>query len=141
MTIRRAFRIDGITSSLFGLDLLLFAGPLADFTGFEATVLRIIGVVALLWGAELLWSASRPEVPRWMAWFAVEMNTLWVIASIGIIVVDAFSLTTEGKWLVLLQADLVAVFVGLQWLALRRERRAVQADAQPIGGSVRAEPA
>jgi hypothetical protein len=52
------------------------------------------------------------------------MDAVWVIGSYVLIVVVPFSV--GGKWVVALVAELVLAFAVVQWLGIRRIRKAGQ---------------
>ena len=68
--------------------------------------------------------ATHAPISCWLAWYAIEGDIGWIIATIIVLVVDPFNFSTAGKWLLAAIADIVAVFVILQYIGLRRRNRA-----------------
>ncbi len=104
--------------------LLLAAAPVATFLGVpEASgLLALLGVGILGFAAFVYWVQSRPALDTRFVWVIFVMDVLWVVASLVILVADAFALSTEGRWAVLIVADIVAVFAALEYIGLRRMR-------------------
>jgi len=104
--------------------LILFADrQLVAFLGLPAEVsLAILGVCLLGYAGSLLINARRPQVRIAEAWLAVAMDAMWVVGSYLLIFVMPFS--SGGKWLIALVAEVVLAFAILQWLGIRRVRRA-----------------
>lgn len=120
--LRRALRGNGIFCFLSGLALTFGATPIASLMGIAdaSLILAIMGIV-ILGLAVLLWVATaRPVVDRGFGLIIFVMDAAWVVASVVVLVTDAFSLTTEGRWMVLIAADIVAVFAILEFIGLRR---------------------
>jgi hypothetical protein len=59
-------------------------------------------------------------IPRWLAWYAIEGDVGWIVATIAILLLDPWGFTTGGKWLLAFIGDIVAAFAILQYLGLRR---------------------
>jgi uncharacterized membrane protein YkvI len=115
-------RANAIFSLVSGLTILTTARLLSDVLApVTPFLLRLLGCGLLLYTFSLLRSASRPEISRREAWAAVIMDSLWVAASIALIVSGL--LTTAGDWIVGVVADIVTLFALLQYLGLRRARR------------------
>ena len=74
-TLRRALQSNGTFSGLSGVVMALAARPLADFIGIDAPVILAgLGIVLFLFGVDLFWVASRPEINRQLAWTAVILD-------------------------------------------------------------------
>ena len=58
------------------------------------------------------------------AWYAIIGDVVWVIGTAAILLTDAFSLTSEGKWLLFIIGDIVLTFAVVQYIGLRRMNRA-----------------
>lgn len=122
-TLRRALRGNGTFSLISGLILVVGASPIATFMGLEATaVFRGLGIVLAIFGIDLFWVASKDVIDRRLAWTAVILDIIWVVASYSLLLGDWLSLTTAGNWTVALLAEAVAVFAIWQYIGLRRSR-------------------
>jgi hypothetical protein len=68
-----------------------------------------------------LWQiAARDPINRRLALTAAILDASWVIGSLVILLTGWLSLTASGKWGVAIVADLVSIFAGLQFYALRQ---------------------
>ena len=122
--LRTALRGNMVFSEVSGLTSLFAARPIANFLGLESTLpFIIIGILLLSHGAILWWGTSQTEIPRWLAWYAIEGDVVWVLASIAILITDPWSFTVGGKWMIALLADAVAAFAIIQYIGLRRLNR------------------
>ncbi len=83
-----------------------------------------LGVVLLLYAADLTWITSRPSLDVRFGWMAVILDVAWVVGSAIVLLTDALAMTTAGNWLVAIIADVVLVFAVVQWLGIRRLRNA-----------------
>jgi hypothetical protein len=120
-----AMRSNALFCDVSGLVLLLFAKPLAAFLGLSnPTILAGIGIVLFVWAALLFWGSVQDEVPRWLAWLAIDGDLAWVVGSAIVILSPAIQLTTAGNWAVAVTADLVLVFAIWQFFALRSVQKA-----------------
>ena len=119
--LRHALRGNSIFSAVSGALLLVDAKLLADFMGIATSIPFIILGVGLLMYATYLFinTRSRP-VKKAFGWFAVIADVAWVVISAIVLLTDAFALTSGGKWLVLIIADMVLVFAVVQYLGIRR---------------------
>ena len=127
--LRLALKLDALASGALGI-LSLTAGPvLVDVLGVPLAVLQAVGLFLVAFPAGLWIAASRPEVSRTTAWTAVAINLLWVVGSVAATAAGWLSLTGLGTAFVLVQAAAVALFVGLQFLGLRRAHPAAGRQA------------
>lgn len=119
--LQRALQGNALFSAMSGLGFLLAPGWLARITGVRpAAAFTVVGV-GLVGYAAWLWLNTRKEpVPRSTALAAIVGDSLWVIASVIVLVSGMLPLTTAGKWGVALVADVVGVFAILQLIGLRR---------------------
>ncbi|MFW6039851.1 MAG: hypothetical protein ACOC9N_02105 [Gemmatimonadota bacterium] len=119
-TLRALLGLDAIASGALGVVLAAASGLLDDASGLPSTLLVPAGLLLVVFAAFVAYSATRPMPSRASVWAIVEMNVLWVLASVVIVMAGWFSPTTLGSAFVLLQATVVAVFAGGQYAALRR---------------------
>jgi hypothetical protein len=119
--LRTTLKGNSAFSLLSSVAAIAAASPLADFLGLQwPFALTMVGVVLAAHAAVLWWGSSQSVIPRWLVWYAIEGDIGWIIATIVMLVVDPWSFTTGGKWLLAVIADLVAVFAILQYIGLRR---------------------
>ena len=122
-TLRRAIKGNGVFSLTSGLVLALGAKPVAAFMGAGTTaVYLILGIALIIFGVDLLWVASKDAIDRLLAWTAVILDIIWVVASYTLLLAGWLPLTTTGNWTVALLAEAVTVFAIWQTIGLRRSR-------------------
>jgi len=119
--LRNALRGNGIFSLLSGAIMVVGAGALANIMGVPSAVAFIvIGVGLLLHAVNLFYNAGKNTIKMNFGWFAIIADVAWVLGSAVILLTDAFSLSTTGKWIVLMVADVVLLFAIVQYLGLRK---------------------
>lgn len=120
-TLRRALQGDGLFGILSGLIVALGAAELSKWMGLESSgILVISGFGLIAYGFALFWYSSNRPLTRSFALTIIGINILWIIGSIFLLTVNPLPLTTEGRWFVLLAADMVACFAIWQFVGLRR---------------------
>jgi hypothetical protein len=119
--LHKAIRGNAVFCDLSGLVMLVFAKPLSGFLGLNnPTILVGIGITLFVWALMLFWGSIQVEVPRWLAWLAIEGDLGWVIGTIIVILLPSLNFTTAGKWTMAIVADIVLVFAIWQFVGLRR---------------------
>ena len=123
--VKKALTGNAVFSVVSGLAILVANRWLVKFLGLPDKVsLAILGVSLIVYAAILWLNARRPKIKTTDAWIAVIMDAVWVIGSYVLIFVVPFSV--GGKWVVALLAELVMAFAILQWLGIRKIRKAGQ---------------
>jgi hypothetical protein len=124
--LRRALAADGVVSGASGIVVVLAARPLAAWLGVNSAAgLAIVGVVMLVYAASLLYAVPRERLHRGFALAAGILNSVWVAASAALLMSNWLPLTPAGKSMVMIAADVVAVFAVWQFFGLWRTRRAL----------------
>jgi hypothetical protein len=120
---RRSLLTDGIFCVLCGLVFALGAQPISAISGIDSALpLLILGVGTGLYGAGLFAYAWTRPVDRRLTLTIMVLNIGWIVGSIALLVFDPLTLTTEGKWIVLIVGDIVALLAAWQFVAARRMR-------------------
>ena len=123
--LKKALAGNAVFSVVSGVAILFANRWLVKFLGLPEDVsLAILGVGLIVYAAILWFNARRPKIKITDAWIAVVMDAVWVIASYVLIFVVPFSV--GGKWVVALVAELVLAFAVVQWLGIRKIRKAGQ---------------
>ena len=123
--LKKALAGNAVFSVVSGVAILLANRWLVKFLGLPEDVsLTILGVGLIVYAAILWFNARRPKIKITDAWIAVIMDAVWVIGSYVLIFVVPFSV--GGKWVVALVAELVLAFAVVQWLGIRKIRKAGQ---------------
>jgi len=119
--LRRALLGNTLFSGLSGVIAAVAAGPLAAFLGLSSPIILIIlGLGLIGYAVGLYRMATRQPISRNDALFAVVADTVWVVASLVLLLIGWPPFTTAGRWLVVIIADIVAVFAIVQFIGLRR---------------------
>ncbi|HYH44089.1 MAG TPA: hypothetical protein VEG34_00255 [Thermoanaerobaculia bacterium] len=118
--LRRALVADAAISGATSLLMILGAEALQGLLGLPAALSRSAGLVLLPFVALLVWLATRERAPRAGVWTVIEINALWVIGSLLLVLSGWVALTGLGSAFVLLQAVAVAGFAAVQYVGLRR---------------------
>jgi hypothetical protein len=113
--LRLALKLDAVVTAANGAAYLAGAGLLDTVLGVPASAQRPIGVFLLLFAAALWYVATRPVIGRAASAAIVEANVAWVLASVGVLVLDWHSPTPGGSVWIALQAVVVALFAALQF--------------------------
>ena len=103
-----------------GIIFTLAANPLAGFISTLPVVVRILGVVLILYGAFVTYMATRPAITRGFTLFTVATDSAWVLLSILFLVLPTFDFTPEAKWAIGITAVCVDAFATLQFLEWRK---------------------
>jgi hypothetical protein len=122
--LRRTLRGNSIFSIISGLLFTFGAAPIASFLGIPDTslIIAILGIVIVGFAAFLWMMTAKPVVNRQFGVIVFIMDVAWVVASLIILMTNTFSLSTEGRWAILIVADIVAVFAIFEFIGLRRLR-------------------
>jgi hypothetical protein len=119
--LRRVLRADCIFSAFSGLGMIIAAGPLTAFLGLPTLWMIVaIGVVLLIYAADLWYIAARKPISRRLTIAAILADAAWVLASWAIILTGWPALTTPGAWAVAVVSDVVIVVAVLKYVGLRR---------------------
>jgi hypothetical protein len=120
----KVLRADGIFALFSGTLLVIAASPIANLIAIDQPVILIVlGLVLFGYGAMLLVSAGRENMNRQVAWLAIILNSVWVIASYLGLFLGWFPVNTAGNWAIALVAEAVAIFAILEYIGLRRSRK------------------
>jgi hypothetical protein len=122
--LRRAFLLDAVATGGLGLALAAGAGHLEELLGMPTMLLREAGLICMVFAAWLAFALTRERLTNAMVWFAVGVNTLWVLASLGLLASGWVEPTWLGVAFVVAQALVVVVFAELQYLGMKRARQA-----------------
>jgi hypothetical protein len=118
--LRRALGVDAAFSGAAGAAMLAGQALLAPLLGLPGGLLAGAGGVALAWAALLALMVRRASLPRALLWTAVLGNAAWVAASAALLVFGWVQPTGLGTAFLVVQGLAVAVFMELQWWAMRR---------------------
>lgn len=120
--LRRALLLDAGVSAAVGAAYVFAATAVETHIGSPAATNRVLGLVTLAIASVFALIATRPTIHRAAATAVAEGNVLWVIASVVVVAVGVWDLTTLGTVWILGQAAAVGSFAALQAIGLRRSR-------------------
>ncbi|MGO9946419.1 MAG: hypothetical protein ACLPWG_06185 [Steroidobacteraceae bacterium] len=124
---------DAISCLACGLLQVTLTTVLTERLGLPATLLADTGIFLAMYGAAVLFLATRTGVPSAIVWLLIAGNMAWALACIAVLLGGVAELTLFGKGYVVLQASAVAILAQLQYAALRyhkssNNRRALYSD-------------
>ena len=138
--LRRVLIANAVFSGIFGLIFIFDAAPLAAFMGLEYSlgdnanaVLIGLGIALVLFAAELVVLTSRKELKLKEIYGVILLDVGWVVGSLVLLFGNVIELSNGGWWMTAILADIVAVFAGLQYYALRKS----QAETPAIDSQLR----
>jgi len=131
-SLRRVLLLDATACGSMGMLFLLAAGPLESLLGLPAALLRGVGLFLIPLTGFLVWLAPRASERQAVVRLVAAGNTLWVVASVLLLVSGRVNPTPFGTAFVVLQALLVAVFAYLE------HRAGIPVDVAPpaVGSAV-----
>jgi hypothetical protein len=119
-----ALLLNGTFSGVCGFAFMMFAAPLAAWTGFDRYVgdwaMYGVGGMLALYALLLFVVAMRPTIPRFAVQSAVVMDAGWVLGTLPLLLLS--ETTPFGKALVAIVAVIVGGFGWAQRSALRAYR-------------------
>lgn len=119
--LRRVLQANAVFSTISGIALVAFAGPLAMFMGFgRSWILMVVGAVLLFFAVTLILNSRRGTINENEVVQAIVSDGVWVAASVVIAFMGIVS--TAGVWMIAFVACLVLSFAILQTAGLRRLR-------------------
>lgn len=119
--LRRVLLADAATCLATGLLLTLGANFLQPLLGLPQALLREAGMLLFPFAALVLFTATRPRLPRMLVWVIVISNVLWAFDSAMLLLAGWVTPTVPGKAFVVAQALAVALFAELEFFGLRRQ--------------------
>lgn len=127
--LRLALKLDAAASGALGALLVAAGSVLDDLLGLPLALLLPVGLFLLAYAAFVWVVGTRSRISKTAAWAVVATNLVWVADSVALVATAWFPLTALGAAFVLAQAAAVFLFADLQFLGLRRARRAARPTA------------
>lgn len=122
--LKNALRGNAVFSLISAITALVASGSIADLIGVEPTLpFIIIGVGLIIWAIEVYAISSQDPIRPQFVRMVIGGDLMWVVGSAVLLLFDPFDFATEGKWVVLVLADIVLTFAILQYVGLRRASR------------------
>lgn len=120
---------DAVACGLVGAGFAFDAGLLAEPLGLSTAFMQPVGLFLLVYAAGLVLLALRPTLPRAAVWALVAFNAIWAIESLAIMALGWVQPTPLGVAFIAVQAVAALIVADLQYIVLRRTRRAALAAA------------
>jgi hypothetical protein len=115
----------GLMGAGFAFDAHLLEGPL----GLTPAFMQPVGLFLLVYAAGLVGLATRKSLPRAAVWALVAFNALWAVESFALMALGWIRPTELGVAFVAVQAVAALIVGDLQYIVLRRAKRAALAAA------------
>ncbi len=118
---QRSLQVDAVGCALSGLGLIAGFDPVSKFLGINSA-LTLVGIGAFLVAYSFfLWRNSRQDTSsRRILPIAILVNVVTVLGSYLLVFTNILPLTTEGRWAIAIQAELVLILGAVQLFALVR---------------------
>lgn len=122
--LRAALASNAVFSGLGGLVLVSLPEAMAALLGPDLPwLMRLIGIGLLIFAADLLHQATRPRLASWRALYSSVADMLWVIASLGLLILLPQHFRDSGIALVLAVAAAVLTMGCWQLRGIHRLHR------------------
>jgi len=116
-------RIDGVGSFAAAAISLATAQALQVAVGTSMAAVQAVAIFMLVYGLLIGYASTRSALDSRLVWAVVVGNAGWVIGSVLLTYSSWITPNGLGQAVLLGQAALVAVFVVLQYLGLKRSLR------------------
>jgi hypothetical protein len=103
-----------------GLFFLLAKKPLGEFLGTSSTVMNILTIILFGYAVLIAFNTQRPTISRGFTFFTVIGDSVWVFASVLLLILPVFHFTSDAKWAIGIIAICVDIFATLQFLEWRK---------------------
>lgn len=120
LTLRNVLVLDAVASGATGLLAIVASGFLAGLLELPAGLLLGAGLVLVPYVLFVIYTATRPAIPRAAVWTIIAANALWAIASVLVLLSGWVAPNALGVAFVLIQAGVVALLGQLQVMGLRQ---------------------
>lgn len=120
---------DAAACGLMGAGFAFDAGLLSPYLGLAPAFMQPVGYFLVVYAVGLALMAMRPSLPRAAVWALVAFNSIWAIESFALIALGWIQPTQLGVGFVAVQAVAALIVGDLQYIVLRRARRAELAAA------------
>ena len=112
---------NGAFSLISGLVLITVAHSIAKLMGIaNDQVLVYVGIGLVVFAGTVLYAAFKNPLSKKQVWSIIIQDWAWVLASILVIVLQAWQLTSTGYWMIAVVALIVGDFAFFQMRWLRR---------------------
>jgi hypothetical protein len=121
MGLRHTLIVDSLGCGISGAALLLLAPSAAELLGVESPFpVQVIGGLLVAIAAFIFFSLLQTPIRSLNTGLVIGGNILWVIASIALLLINPWTFTPIGVTIVLVQAIVVAILAGIEWVLWQR---------------------
>ena len=120
--LRHILNANAMFSFTSGLFFLLARKPLGEFLGVSTSVMNILAVVMFSYAVLIAFNTQRALISSGFTLFTTIGDSVWVLASILLIITPLFTFTTDAKWAIGITAICVDIFATIQFLEWRKMR-------------------
>ncbi|MFQ5555883.1 MAG: hypothetical protein ACE5GC_11010 [Acidimicrobiia bacterium] len=117
--LRNAVGGNAVFSMTSGAAIVAFSAALGDHMGVARAVLVVVGTGVMIAGIAAAIALLTFGISRTLGLIALVGDVGWVAGTATILVVSPESLTTGGRWLLVLAGVMVGGFAVAEWLGLR----------------------
>jgi hypothetical protein len=119
--LNNTLRINAIFSLLSGIDFIVFDRTITGIvTGRDLRLLAPTGIMLIGFAVFVFIISMMKEVNKYLVGTIIAMDALWVIGSLLIVGFGFTALTTNGLFLILLIALVIALLASFQTVGLKR---------------------
>lgn len=123
-TAQWAVEADGAFCVLTGLLFMLDANGVSQFMGVPSpTTIGVLGAFTVLYGLGLFYDVAKGLVSASVLRALMTLDFVGVAVSVIFLVAFPTALSTEGRWIVLILADVMVAFGIWKVIGLRRMTR------------------
>lgn len=123
-TAQWAVEVDGLFCIGSGAVFLFDSEAVSRFMGVQTPgIIAALGLGIVIYGMVLLYDALKGLVNRRMLQVLIALDVVWIVASVVLLAAAPDALNTEGRWVVLILADIVAAFGVWKYVGMRRLNR------------------
>lgn len=121
-TLHHVLHTNAVFSFTTGIFFLLAREPLAEFLGASAIIMNVLAFIMFGYALVIAANIFRPEINRGFVLFTVIGDSTWVLGSVLLLILPAFSFSNEAKWAIGITAICVDILATLQFLEWRKMR-------------------
>jgi hypothetical protein len=103
-----------------GLFFILAKKPLGEFLNATPTVMTILAIIMFGYAALIAANTRGPVIKRGFILFTVIGDSVWVLASVLLLIAPMFTFAGEAKWAIGITAICVDIFATTQFLQWRK---------------------
>jgi hypothetical protein len=119
--LKNVLKINAISSGATGILLILFPGFIANLFAVSGTVVfSETGIFLVLFAAFVFYQSTKTNLSSKSIGLIILMDSLWVVTSLAIVVLQLFALSFMGYLFIALVAAWVAAMAVLQFTGVKK---------------------